>query len=414
VRVDTADVLVIGSGPAGLTTATRLRRLGVDEVVVLEREGDVGGIPRHSAHPSFGLRDYGRPMTGPRYVAALVRGAERESVVIRTGTTVTGLGYTGKPYLTTQSAEGQTRWEADAIVLATGCRERPRSARLIPGTRAPGVFTTGELQQFTYLRGVKVGSRAVVVGAEHVSFSAVMTLRDAGIDCVAVITPFSAHQSYSPLRLWATRFGRVPLLTGHRLVGIEGRRRVDGVVVEGPDGRRGIDCDTVILTGEWVAEGSLALAAGLRADKRNGGRPSATAGGTTSLPGIYAAGSVVKPGESAASATRSGRTVAEAVANQLSRPPGLDTTPGLSMEWESPIRWVSPQRASSRRPVPLELRVDQWVTDSTVVFRTDGTVLDTVSVRRLVPGRTYTFDGAWMGRVEEDGARVQVSIGVRS
>jgi thioredoxin reductase len=410
-RENSVDALVIGAGPAGLAAATRLRRLGVARVVVLEREATAGGVPRHCNHASFGLKEFGRPMNGPRYAAALLRRADQAAVEIHPETTVLEIGSGSPPHVISTSPSGLQNWESGAVILATGCRERPRPARLIPGTRAGGVFTTGELQQFTYLHQVKVGCRAVVVGAEHVSFSAVRTLHDAGIECVGIITPFANHQSFPPLRLWATGLGSVPLLTGHRLVAIEGRGRVSSVMVEAAGGQVRIECDTVILTGEWVAEGGLALDAGLSSDTMNGGRPEVSAKGATAREGVFAAGSVVHPGESAARANHAGVSVAEAVAEHLghSRPA---SSMDLRLGWSSPIRWVAPQRAQRSEPVPLRLRVDQWIDRPTVVFRTDGHVLDTVRVRRLIPGRTYTFDGSWMGRVEESAADVQVSIGV--
>ena len=410
-RDNSVDALVIGAGPAGLAAATRLRQLGVARVVVLEREPTAGGVPRHCNHASFGLKEFGRPMSGPRYAAAILRRADQAAVEIRPETTVLEIAHGSTPHVVSTSPFGVQHWESGAVILATGCRERPRPARLIPGTRSGGVFTTGELQQFTYLHQVKVGSRALVVGAEHVSFSAVMTLRDAGIECAAVITPFASHQSFPPLRLWATSLGSVPLLTGHRVVAIEGHGRVESVLVDAPRGQRRIACDTVILTGEWVAEGGLALQAGLSSDTRNGGRPEVSAGGATAAEGVFAAGSVVHPGESAARANRAGVSVAEAVADHLGhRRPSPSTD--LRLGWSSPIRWVSPQRARRSEPVPLHLRVDQWMDRPTVVFQTDGHVVDTVRVRRLIPGRTYTFDGSWMGRVEESAADVQISIGV--
>lgn len=408
-RPGTADVIIVGGGPAGLAAATSLRRLGLTDVVVVEREKSPGGIPRHCDHSSFGLKDLGRPMTGPRYARALVGKATRAGVTLRTETTVTEVGSDESPYLVSTSPLGQELWTARAILLATGCRERPRAARLVPGSRAVGVFTTGELQQFTYLHQVKIGNRAVVVGAEHVSFSAVMTLRDAGIECVAVMTDFARHQTYPALRLLATRLGRVPLLTEHRLTSIQGRGRVEAVVVESGDGRRIIPCDTVVLSGEWVAEGSLALSAGLSGDTRNGGRPEVTDDGATVVDGIFAAGSVVRPGESAASATRAGTDVARAVAAFLQQAPEARHEVGL--QWSSPIRWVSPQRARRSNGGPVRLRVDEWVERPTIVFRADDRVMDTVRLRRMIPGRTYTVDGSWMGRLEESTRQVQVSIG---
>jgi hypothetical protein len=274
------------------------------------------------------------------------------------------------------------------------------------------VFTTAELQQFTYLQQVKLGRRAVVIGAEHVSFSAAMTLRDAGIACAGIITPFARHQSYPALRLWATRFGRVPLLTQHRVASIEGRGRVEAVILDTPHGQKAIECDTVIVSGDWVAEGSLALKAGLSHEPRNGGRPEVSSEGATATEGIFAAGSLVRPGESAASAARAGAAVAQTVARHLVSD-SLNAT-GLTLGWLSPIRWLSPQWIGTAESTPLRIRVDQWMERPTVIFRSDGRVVDTVKLRRMIPGRTYTINGSWVRRLEENDADIQVSIGMSS
>jgi len=410
VKTGTADVIVVGAGPAGLAAATRLRHRGVREVVVLDREEEGGGVPRHCHHPSFGLTEFGRPMGGPRYAAALLRRAAGQNVVVRTGTTVLEVGRESLPYVVSTSPSGLRRWEAEAVILATGCRERPRSARLIPGSRAPGVFTTGELQQFTYLHRVRVGSRAVIVGAEHVSFSAAMTLADIGIECAGIVTAHAGHQSHPALRLWATRFGRTPLLAGHRVASIEGRGRVEAVVLETPEGNRTIETDTVIVTGDWVAEGSLALRSGLSRDTRNGGRPEVDGDGATATAGIFAAGSVVLPGESAASAVRAGSAVAENVVRYLRR--AVSNGSELGVRWDSSIRWVSPELTRPGEATPLRLRVDQWLERPTVVFRSNGRVVDTVKVRRMIPGRTYTLDASWAGRLGNGIREVEVSIGM--
>lgn len=404
-----ADVVIVGGGPSGLAAAAKLRRLDVGNVVVLEREQAAGGIPRHCVHPSFGLREFGRPMSGPRYASAILGRAIAVDVAVRTGTTVLEMGRQERPFVVSTSPSGLERWEAGAVVLTTGCRERPRSARLIAGSRGPGVFTTSELQQFTYLHQVKVGRRAVVVGAEHVSFSAVMTLRDAGIECVAVVTQFAEHQSYQPLRLWATKLGRIPVLTDRRVAAIEGRGRVERVVLDTPNGREALDCDTVILTGDWVADGSLALSAGLSQDTKNGGRPDVSRDGATTTEGVFAAGSLVSPGESAASATRAGTSVANTVAGYLGRE--VPSRTSHKLRWVNPIRWVSPQLTSTSESTPLHLRVDQWIERPTVVFRSNGHVVDTVRLRRMIPGRTYTIKGSWTDRLDDSAGDVHVSIG---
>jgi len=183
----TVDVVVVGAGPAGLSAAVELRRLGVGSVLVADRETAPGGVPRHSFHTGYGLRDRHRIMTGPAYARTLAAAARAAGAELRLGTTVTGLdpGPGGTHAVTMTSARGVETVTAAAVLLATGCRERPRAARLIPGDRPPGVMTTGELQQRAYLGHERLPGRALVVGAEHVSFSAAVTLAHAGArDCL--------------------------------------------------------------------------------------------------------------------------------------------------------------------------------------------------------------------------------------
>jgi flavin-dependent dehydrogenase len=171
-------VVVLGGGPAGLAAALELRRLATAGVVVVERESDPGGIPRHAQHQGFGIRDLHRPYSGPAYARRYAQLASEAGAEIRTGTMVTGWSPGGPLELT--GPGGRETIDPDAVILTTGCRERPRSARLVPGSRPEGVMTTGTLQQLVYLKGRPVGERALIVGAEHVSFSALVTLGHAG------------------------------------------------------------------------------------------------------------------------------------------------------------------------------------------------------------------------------------------
>src|SRR5262249_17865706 len=156
----------------------------------------------------------------------------------------------GPTTLAVTSPGGIESIAADAVLLATGCRERPRSARLVPGTRPAGVLTTGALQQLVPLGRERGGRRAGVIGAQHVSFSAVLTLREAGCEIVAMVTEHPAHQTYGALR-WLAAPG-VPILGSSRLAGIAGARRVESVVVTSVrDGTsRVVACDTVVFTGD--------------------------------------------------------------------------------------------------------------------------------------------------------------------
>lgn len=407
---------MVGSGPAGLSTAVELSRSGV-EVVLLERESQPGGIPRHCHHPTFGLREFKRLLGGPAYSQRMVDRAVAAGVDIMVDTTVNQLSIENR--ITALSPSGVKRWDPGAVVMATGCRERPRSARRISGSRAEGVYTTGELQQFTYLLGESVGSRAVVYGAEHVSFSALMTLRDAGIEPAAIVTSQPSHQTYQSFRRFGTRFGRVPLYTNHTIASIEGASRVSGIwlyvpgwgALPGSDHRvldatglrdkhrrqTFIECDTVIVTGDWVAEGDLVFRAGLANQLGSGARPRVGPAGTTSRPGVFAAGGLVRPGESAMSASQGGATTAGAVRAFLrgdTDPPRVPVTASSNY-----LRWVWPDWNHSDQLSPIKFRVDAWLERCSVVILQEGRVLDRIRFRRIVPGRTYQLDGRWMGRV---------------
>lgn len=244
------DVVIVGAGPAGLALAEGLARQGTS-VVLLERESEPGGIPRHSQHRSFGMLDLHRLLRGPDYARRRVDRAVAAGATIRVQHSVTG--WDGDRMLVT-SPSGLATVNAPVIVLATGSRERPRSARLVPGDRPPGVMTTGTLQRLV-AANIPVGTRAVVVGAEHVSYSAVLTLRRAGVRVVAMLTESHRHETFAAFALTMRALG-VPLRTNTTIAAIRGRGRGRVDTVELADGTT-IECDTVVFTGDWVADDEL-------------------------------------------------------------------------------------------------------------------------------------------------------------
>lgn len=179
------DVVVIGAGPSGLSTAIALKQGGVKRVLVIDREAEAGGTPRHCGHISFGMIEYFRPMTGPDYAWHLARTAKRNKVAVSLKTSVTGLHSGG--IVSTISPVGPKDFKAARVVLATGARETPRAARLISGGRMMGISTTGALQSMVYLNRQIPFKRPVIVGSEMVSLSALMTCKKAGIRPVAVL-----------------------------------------------------------------------------------------------------------------------------------------------------------------------------------------------------------------------------------
>jgi thioredoxin reductase len=317
-------VLVVGAGPAGLAAAVELRRLGAGTVVVVERDDAAGGIPRHSEHTGFGARDLRRMLTGPRYARRYADAAAAAGADIRVGTTVTGwdgtpgggLAYGDGPYgVTLASAAGIETVAARAVLLATGCRERPRTARLVPGDRPPGVMTTGELQRRVYLAGQRLPGRALVVGAEHVSFSAMVTLAHAGAQVIALVTDRPRHTSYAAFGLAASWRWHVPVWPSTVVRRVTGRGRLEGV--ELADLRTGetrfVPCGLVVFTGDWIPDHELARAGGLAMDPGTRG-PAVDTALTTSAPGVFAAGNLVHAAETADIAALGGRHAARGIA----------------------------------------------------------------------------------------------------
>ena len=177
------DVLVVGAGPAGLAAATELA--GHWNVLVVDREGAAGGIPRHCGHYPFGMREFHRLMKGSDYAKALVARAEAAGVQLALNVNVIAL-HSG-PSVTVTADGGVSTITARRVLLATGVRESSRAQRLIGGTKPGGVLSTGALQGLVYLEGSKPFRRPVILGTELVSFSAILTLRHAGIAPVAMI-----------------------------------------------------------------------------------------------------------------------------------------------------------------------------------------------------------------------------------
>ncbi|GHI03320.1 oxidoreductase [Streptomyces cellostaticus] len=298
------DVLVVGAGPAGLAAAARLAAAGAGRVEVLDREAQPGGVPRHCAHGGFGT--WVHPLTGPGYARLLTRGATRAGAVVRSGVTV--LDWVGTRTLATVSPQGPETIDAGAVVLATGSRERPRAARLVPGTRPAGVYTTGELQQAVHLFGHSIGTRAVVVGAQDVSYAAADTVRAAGADVVALVTEHPRAGTARARAQWARLRHGVPLLTDTTVAELLGHGRLSGVRVRHRDGRTAtLPCDTVVFTGDFVPDNELARRAGIKL----------ATGPHTSRPGVFASGGVLHPGQRARAATRDGAQAAGAVLEWL-------------------------------------------------------------------------------------------------
>jgi thioredoxin reductase len=411
-------VAIVGGGPAGLAAAIELRRRGVGEVVVIEREAEAGGIPRHACHQGFGARDLRRPLNGPAYArryAGLAHGAGVEllSETMATGWAGQAKGRPGILELT--SPRGRTTLEPAAIVLATGCRERPRSARLVPGSRPAGVMTTGMLQQLVYLQRRPAGRRALIVGAEHVSFSAVLTLAHGGARALALSTELGRHQTLAAFRLGArARYG-VPVWTRTRVSEIRGRERVEEVELTDLDSgrRRSVACDTIVFSADWIPDHELAVMAGIELNELTRG-PAVDPGLHSSRAGVFAAGNVLHGAEQADVAALSGRHVAASVTRYLAD--GEWPTQRVSVFCEPPLGWIAPNvwsRGAGPAAAPARghfaLRARIHLRTPRVEISQDGRELWSGRLARVMPGRSARLSAKWTADVDPDGGAVTVA-----
>lgn len=404
-------VLVIGAGPAGLSAAREIAPHA--DVLVLERETSAGGVPRHCHHTGFGLRDMHRILMGPTYSKRLVQLALDAGATIMTSAMVTD--WTGPKSVIVTTPQGRLQVDADAVVLATGARERPRTARRIPGDRAAGVFTTGQLQQAVHLRHQSVGRRAVVVGAELVSWSAVLTLRHAGCKTVMLTTEHPRPDSYAVVaRAGQLVFGP-KLRTSTRVVRVIGRGRVSGVEIEhlGTGAREVVACDTVIFTGDWIPDHELARSAGVPIDPGTLG-PVADSALRTMADGVFAAGNLLHPVDTGDIAAIDGAHVAATVLRYVR---GQDTRRnGVELRVDGPLKWVSPSfiRPADRGPARGRLLIwsNELVLWPQVVARQAGQV---IARKRLpwpaAPGRVFRVPATILNSVDPDRGPVTISIG---
>ncbi|MDP3340027.1 NAD(P)/FAD-dependent oxidoreductase [Frigidibacter sp.] len=365
------DVAIIGAGPAGLAAAAELRECGAGRVIVLDREPEAGGIPRHCNHPPYGLREFRRLMRGPAYAARLVQAAWDSGALIYTGATVTAL-HSG-PRLTVSTAAGVQNIVAGRVLLATGVRESSRAERLIGGTKPGGVLSTGALQGLVHLRGMRPFQRPLLLGSELVAFSALLTCRKAAIRPVAMVEPCVRTVARWPAALLPRMLG-IPLHLNTDLVAIHGEDRVREVVLRGPDGKdRSLQADGVIVSGRFVPEATLLRMGHLEVDPRSGG-PVVDQFGRCSDPAYFAAGNLLRPVETAGwsweEGCRAGRAITASLRGALPPPGG-----GLQVLAEgAALKYVLPQRLVPRgcgagAADILQLRVTRPVAGRLVVTR---------------------------------------------
>ena len=293
------SVVIVGGGPAGLAAAIASYEAGQQDVLVLERDVQLGGILNQCIHNGFGLHTFKEELTGPEYAARFITRAEELGIDCRLGTMVLDIS-PERVVTTVSAADGIRTIVADAVVLAMGCRERPRGALATPGYRPAGVYSAGTAQRLVNIEGELPGREVVILGSGDIGLIMArrMTLEGAHVACVAEIMPYSGGLKRNIVQC-LDDFG-IPLLLSHTVVDVEGKNRVEAVTIAKVDeSMRPIPgtevrypCDTLMLSVGLLPENELSRAAGIELSPITRG-PIVDQSLQTSIPGVFACGNVL-------------------------------------------------------------------------------------------------------------------------
>ncbi len=293
------QLVVIGGGPAGLAAAIAAKKSGLDDILILERDQCLGGILNQCIHNGFGLHTFREELTGPEYAARFIRQAEELEIPYALNSMVVDIDK-DRNVTYVNEKEGLQTVQADAVILAMGCRERPRGALNIPGYRPAGIYSAGTAQKFTNIDGLMPGKDVVILGSGDIGLIMArrMTLEGAKVHVVAELMPYSGGLKRNIVQC-LDDYG-IPLKLSHTVTNIQGKERVESVTIARVDeNRRPIPgteitypCDTLLLSCGLIPENELSRQADVTLSRVTSG-PVVNESLETSVPGIFACGNVL-------------------------------------------------------------------------------------------------------------------------
>ena len=388
------DVVIIGGGPAGLAAALKLYQKGIRDMVILEREHHLGGILRQCIHDGFGLGRFGKSLSGPEYAQAFIDEILRLNIPYQTDATVLELTRDKQVYAMTK--EGLKLYQAKAVILAMGCKERSRGALGIPGERPAGVFTAGTAQAYMNLYNRMPAKEVIILGSGDIGMIMArrLTLEGAHVQAVFEIMPTPSGLPRNIIQCLEDY--QIPLYLSHTVTDIHGDSRLTGVTISRvdehlkpiPGTEKEYKCDTLILSAGLIPDNQLSTDAGVTLDPHAKG-PYVDEHLQTNIPGIFAAGNVLHVHDLVDFVSLEAEALADGAASYVS---GQELAPcGLAIKAGNGVGHTVPQKISGTADFKLSLRVRSQFMDCRIVLRQDGREVAAKKMKKAIPAEMIQF-----------------------
>lgn len=405
------EAIIIGGGPAGLAAALKLKEEGID-VLILERENNLGGILKQCIHDGFGLARFKEALSGPEYANRFIEKVEEAKIELQTGATVINL--TKDKEVTAATRDGLKKYKAKVVILAMGCRERTRGAISIPGTRPAGVFTAGVAQSYMNLKNIMVGKKIVILGSGDIGLIMARRFTLEGAKVLAVIEKLPYPSGLARNIEQCLNDYDIPLYLSHTVTNIKGKDRLEGVTVSKLDESGQVvagtemkyDCDTLILSVGLIPENELSLKAGVKLDDRTKG-PIVDENLQTSVEGIYAAGNVLHVHDLVDFVSAEGEKIAKAACNYIKNEKQEESA--ITLIPDKTVNNVVPQKISGQQDVEVTLRVSRPSRDKAIEIMQGGKVIKTKKFKKLNPAEMIHLTLKKDEIINEENIKVVVS-----
>ena len=383
------DLVIIGGGPAGMAAAVAAYEAGVRDILILERDNALGGILRQCIHNGFGLHRFGEELTGPEYAYRYEKMIHELEIPYMLDTMV--IEVSSDRVVTAMNSEmGIFTVEAGAVILAMGCRERPKGALNIAGARPAGIFTAGTAQKFVNMKGYMPGREVVILGSGDIGLIMArrMTLEGAKVKAVCELMPYSGGLARN-IEQCLNDFD-IPLRLSHTVVNIHGKERVEGVTIARVDENRRpisgseefIPCDTLLLSCGLIPENELTKGAGIPLDRVTGGA-SVNGERETTVEGIFACGNVLHVHDLVDYVSEESAIAGNAAAKYIFGKSEKEIS--VSLKTDGRVRYTVPQRLTEVADTSVYFRVADVYRDAKIVVRDGDKVIVSKKKQRLAP-----------------------------